>query len=311
MFSSANYLILPLIASAAVALDWLFGEPKRYHPLVGFGYLAAQLERRLNPQHRQTSTTQYYAGALGLTLLILPFFGLAYWLCELPYLGYVIHTLLLYFALGNKSLHQHARAVSNALHRDDRATAILATSYMVSRDSSAIEPVPATVESVLENGNDGVFGAIFWFLVAGGAGALAFRLINTMDAMWGYKNQRYYYFGWAAARLDDVMNYLPARITALTYALLGNTRSAIHCWKTQAPLWDSPNAGPVMSAGAGALHVKLGGAASYHGEWHARPILGAGDPPEMNDIERALQLVRHGVYLWLIVALFAEVIVYA
>lgn len=223
----------------------------------------------------------------------------------------MIDCALLYFAVGHKSLHEHARAVSNALHRDDNATAILATSYMVSRDSSAIEPVPATVESVLENGNDGVFGAIFWFLIAGGAGALAFRLINTMDAMWGYKNHRYNYFGWAAARLDDVVNYIPARLTALTYALLGNTRTAINCWKTQAPLWDSPNAGPVMSAGAGSLSVKLGGAARYHGEWHIRPILGAGSPPEINDIERALELVRHGVYLWLIVAMLVGVTAYA
>jgi adenosylcobinamide-phosphate synthase len=311
MFSYSNYLILPLLACCAVALDWIFGEPKRYHPLIGFGYLATRLEKILNPVCHQASPKQYFSGAFGLTVLILPFIALSYWLCHLPYLGYMIDCALLYFAVGHKSLHEHARAVSNALHRDDNATAILATSYMVSRDSSAIEPVPATVESVLENGNDGVFGAIFWFLIAGGAGALAFRLINTMDAMWGYKNHRYNYFGWAAARLDDVVNYIPARLTALTYALLGNTRTAINCWKTQAPLWDSPNAGPVMSAGAGSLSVKLGGAARYHGEWHLRPILGAGSPPEINDIERALELVRHGVYLWLIVAMLVGVTAYA
>jgi len=100
---------------------------------------------------------------------------------------------------------------------------------MVSRDSAAIEAVPATVESVLENGNDGVFGALFWFFIAGGAGALAFRLANTMDAMWGYKTPRYYYFGWAAARLDDVLDYIPARLTAIIYALLGHTRLALQC----------------------------------------------------------------------------------
>jgi adenosylcobinamide-phosphate synthase len=311
MFSYPNYLTLPLLACIAVALDCIFGEPKRYHPLVGFGYLATKLEKALNPQHRQASPKQYSLGVLGLTVLIVPFIGLAYWLCHLPFLGYVTNCALLYFALGHKSLHQHARAVSNALSHHDEAAAILATSYMVSRDSSAIEPVPATVESVLENGNDGVFGAIFWFFIAGGVGALAFRLINTMDAMWGYKNQRYYYFGWAAARLDDVINYIPARLTALTYALLGNTRTAIHCWKTQAPLWDSPNAGPVMSAGAGAMNVKLGGAARYHGEWHTRPILGTGNPPEISDIERALRLVRHGVYLWLMIALLTGIAAYA
>lgn len=139
----------------------------------------------------------------------------------------------------------------------------------------------------------------FGFLFAGGTGALLFRLANTMDAMWGYKTPRFFYFGWAAARFDDALNYIPARLTALTYALLGNTKLALRCWKSQAPTWDSPNAGPVMSSGAGALNVKLGGAARYFGEWHERPVLGAGNPPVLNDIERALALVRHGVYIWL------------
>jgi adenosylcobinamide-phosphate synthase len=130
-----------------------------------------------------------------------------------------------------------------------------------------------------------------------------------MDAMWGYKTPRFYYFGWAAARLDDVLDYVPARLTALTYATLGNTKLALNCWKTQAPLWDSPNAGPVMAAGAGALHVQLGGAARYQGEWHERPILGAGDLPIAGDIERALKLVRHGVYLWLLVMLVLTILI--
>ena len=119
--------------------------------------------------------------------------------------------------------------------------------------------------------------------------------------MWGYRNDRYIDFGWAAARLDDVLNYLPARLTALTYALLGNTRQALWCWRTQAPAWESPNAGPVMAAGAGALRVIIGGPARYAGEWYARPVLGAGQPPAVDDIERALGFVRGGVCLWLAV----------
>src|SRR5690606_17876304 len=95
----------------------------------------------------------------------------------------------------------------------------------------------------------------------------------------------------------------PARLVALTYALLGNTRVAVSCWRRQAPQWDSPNAGPVMAAGAGALNVQLGGAAIYHGELHERPLLGAGRPATADDIGRALRLVRQGVCLWLVVAL--------
>ena len=116
--------------------------------------------------------------------------------------------------------------------------------------------------------------------------------------MWGYKTPRYLKFGWAAARLDDVLNFIPARLTALSYALLGRTRSALACWRTQAAAWDSPNAGPVMAAGAGALGVQLGGAAVYHGRTEVRPPLGQGAAPHGADIARALSLVRHGAGLW-------------
>ncbi len=290
---------MPVIAIVAVILDFIFGEPRRYHPLVGFGWIVNQLEAWLNPSSKQNLSSQRLIGAFALVLLLTPFIIVAYLLCHITLTSIIANTLLLYFAIGHKSLHEHARAVSNALNNNDETLAKTAASYMVSRDSAAIEPIPATVESVLENGNDGVFGALFWFFIAGGTGALLFRLANTMDAMWGYKTPRFFYFGWAAARLDDVLDYIPARLTALTYAILGNTKLAFSCWKTQAPLWDSPNAGPVMSAGAGALNVKLGGAARYYDEWHERPVLGAGVAPVVYDIERALQLVKHGVYLWL------------
>jgi adenosylcobinamide-phosphate synthase len=290
---------MPVIAIVAMALDFALGEPRRYHPLVGFGFLANKLEATFNPKAKQDLPFQRFIGLIALIVLISPFIILAYWLCHQLITFFVANTLLLYFAIGHKSLHEHARAVSKALINNDQELAKTAASYMVSRDSSAIEPIPATVESVLENGNDGVFGALFWFFIAGGPGALLFRLANTMDAMWGYKSPRFIYFGWAAARFDDTLNYIPARLTALTYALLGNTKLALSCWKSQAPTWDSPNAGPVMSAGAGALNVKLGGAARYFGEWHERPTLGAGKPPVLTDIERALALVRHGVYIWL------------
>jgi adenosylcobinamide-phosphate synthase len=118
--------------------------------------------------------------------------------------------------------------------------------------------------------------------------------------MWGYRTARFERFGWAAAKIDDLLNYLPARLVALTYVLLGRTALALRCWRTQAPLWESPNAGPVMAAGAGALAVSLGGAAQYHGELHQRPALGAGPSPQARDIERALNLVNGGVLLWLV-----------
>ncbi len=308
MFSSSDYLILPIIACIAAGLDFVFGEPKRYHPLVGFGLLAKIIENKLNREKSWTQPFHRMAGLLGLLLLLTPFVLLALTLNQTPIVGTVTNVLFLYFALGHKSLHEHAYAVQNALNKSDIINAKTAASYMVSRDSAAIEPVPATIESILENGNDGVFGALFWLFVAGGTGALAFRLINTMDAMWGYKNKRYYYFGWAAARLDDAANYLPTRLTALTYAFLGHTKKALRCWRQQAPLWDSPNAGSVMASGAGALSIQLGGPACYQGEWHDRPILGTGKQAVASDIDRALKLVQLGVFGWLSIAAIVSTI---
>jgi adenosylcobinamide-phosphate synthase len=182
---------------------------------------------------------------------------------------------------------------------------------IVSRDTAGMQRqdvARAGVESVLENGNDAVFGALFWFALAGAPGALLYRLANTLDAMWGYRTPRYRCFGWAAARLDDALNFIPARLTALTYALLGNARAALRCWRQQAPAWDSPNAGPVMASGAGSLTVLLGGAANYHGVTEARPPLGAGNAPDAEDIARAIGLVQRGVWLWLALLLVAGII---
>ena len=291
-------MMLALTSLSAVLLDRFLGEPRRFHPLVGFGRLAAALERRCYGGDI-TPVARRVRGALAVVLLLVPFALTAAALAALPAVGTVVSVVALYFALGLRSLHDHARPVAEALRVGNEAEARARVSLMVSRDSAALDVTRAATESVLENGNDGVFGALFWFAIAGAPGAILYRLANTLDAMWGYRNDRYLHFGWAAARLDDVLNYLPARLTALTYAVLGRTRQALACWHSQAPDWDSPNAGPVMAAGAGALGVVIGGAARYAGEWHERPILGAGRAPVLDDIERALRLVRHGVWLWL------------
>ncbi|MGX2039370.1 adenosylcobinamide-phosphate synthase CbiB [Methylocaldum sp. MU1018] len=290
---------------AAVLLDRLLGEPRRFHPLVGFGRVAGTLEARWNPRHRSErhGAGAQLAGVATVLLLLIPATALAAWLASIPVFGVAFGVLTLYAALGFASLGEHAEAVQAALAAGDLAEARRRVGYMVSRDTSDMKPedvARAAVESVLENGNDAVFGALFWFALAGAPGAVLYRLANTLDAMWGYKSERFLRFGWAAARLDDGLNYLPARLAALTYALLGDARLALLCWRTQAGGWDSPNAGPVMAAGAGALRLALGGPARYRGEWHARPGLGQGPAPGAADIPRAVALVRRGVWLWLI-----------
>jgi adenosylcobinamide-phosphate synthase len=303
-----------LVTLAAVLLDALIGEPARWHPLVGFGRWAQYFERRLNADTTRSPLTQRLLGALAVTAAVGPWVLLVAVAGALPALHYWVAVAALYFALGHQSLRQHAQRVHKALEAGNLDEARVQVSYMVSRDTAKMDAravAAATVESVLENGNDAVFGALFWFVVAGAPGVLLFRLSNTLDAMWGYRTSRYLYFGWAAARFDDLLNFVPARLTALTYALIGSTRSALHCWRVQAPQWDSPNAGPVMAAGAGALGVGLGGGAYYHGEWEERPPLGLGAPPDAGSIRAALRLVRSGVVLWLLLVMAGELIAHA
>ena len=289
---------------AALLLDAVLGEPRRMHPLVAFGRLANRIENLLYRDRRT-------AGVFAWSLAVLPPVALAAWLSMAlaamsPWLGFAFEVAVLYLAVGLQSLGAHALPVASALegHELDRARA--AVGRMVSRDTAGLDErqvAAAATESVLENGNDAVFGALFWFAVLGAPGAVLFRLANTLDAMWGYRTPRHERFGWAAARIDDVLNYLPARLTAATYAACGHFGHALHCWRKQAPAWDSPNAGPVIAAGAGALGVTLGGAAPYHGTWEDRPLLGMGPPADADSIRRAMRLVRRSVVAWLGVAI--------
>jgi len=298
-------LAMPL----ALALDAVFGEPRRFHPLVGFGSLANAVERRLYADRRMPGIVAWAIAVLCPVALLCGWRAMSP-----PVVVFAMDVLVLYFALGRHSLGEHARPVAAALRDGDLPRARAAVGRMVSRDTDALDAThvaAAGTESVLENGHDAVFGALFWFIVFGAPGALLFRLANTLDAMWGYRTVRYERFGWAAARADDVLGYVPARLTALSYAAVGDAATALRCWRTQAPSWDSPNAGPVMASGAGALRVRLGGPAPYHGRWEDRPVLGDGESPEASSIVRALHLVDRAVVAWLAVVLLAGVAAHA
>ena len=299
-----------LILLAALGLDWLLGEPRRFHPLVGFGHLSGRLES-ICRDTAHTPAQLRLSGLFAAALLLLPITGISLLIVLQSFWGEAFSLLALYLALGHRSLYDHVRPIAVALAAGDEKAARELAGRIVSRDTETLDIACATTESVLENGNDAVFATLFWFVVAGAPGAILYRLANTLDAMWGYRNQRYQHFGWAAARLDDVLNYPPARLTALTYALLGKTRQALLCWKQQAPAWDSPNAGPVMASGAAALGIQLGGAARYQGEWHQRPALGLAEKPQANDIVRALRLVSQGVWLWVAIYILLTGIRYA
>lgn len=292
-----------IITTIALLLDHWLGEPRKWHPLVGFGWLVRKLEYRLLDQE-PSPTHLRWKGVAAVILLTVPFAWLAYLISEDNHFGTLFSVIALYLAVGAQSLAQHAQQVLDAIADGDIPLARKYVSWLVSRETDQLtshEIAAATAESTLENGNDAIFGAVFWFIVAGAPGAIMFRLINTLDAMWGYRNARFNQFGWAAAKLDDLVNWAPARLTALSYALVGNTRNALHCWWSQASVWKSPNAGPVMSSGAGALSIQLGGEACYHGKRETRPALGNGSKPDAQDIQRCITLLQRSEILWIAV----------
>jgi adenosylcobinamide-phosphate synthase len=297
-----------LVVAAALLADALLGEIRRAHPLVGFGRLAGRLERVLN-RRRYPGWLRRVLGAAALLLTVAPFVAMAAGLAAAPY-GWVFDIAVLYLALGLRSLADHARRVSRALAAGKLEAARVAVGMMVSRDVRALDRrrvAAGAVESVLENGSDAVFGALFWFAVAGAPGVVLYRLVNTLDAMWGYRTRRLAAFGWAAARLDDGLNWPVARLVVLTYAgVSGAPGRALRCAARQGRRTASPNAGRVMAAGAGALGVRLGGPGVYHGRMQWRPRFGVGRPADAGAIDGAVRLVLNGALVWIVIVCLLE-----
>jgi len=295
-----------LVLAAALLADALLGEPRRWHPLAWFGRVATRVERSWNAAGRSRRRA---GGMAALVLLVLPPALAAYGLGLVAH-DWVVELVVLYLAIGLNSLAAHGQVVARALERGDLDAARGAVGMMASRDTGSMDTrqvAAAATESVLENGSDAVFGAIFWFLLAGAPGVVVHRLVNTLDAMWGYRTERLAAFGWAAARLDDLLNWMPARLTVVTYALVSTAPlRALVCARRQGGRTESPNAGRVMAAGAGALGVRLGGPAVYHGRPRRRPRFGLGASPRAADIRRAWRLVRFGAVLWVLAVLLLE-----
>lgn len=298
-------MIAFLVIAFALLTDRIAGEPRRGHPLVLFGGLADWLRAVLT---RRGQGDSVLAGGVAVLLLLAAPLVVLLWCWWLLPAGVwlLLEVLGLYLAIALRSLQEHAKAVMRPLEAGQLNEARQALSMIVSRDTAGLDAeavAAATTESVLENGADAVFASLFWYLLAGLPGVIVHRLANTLDAMWGYRTPELNRFGRVAARLDDVLNYLPARLTALTYVLCGNAPNALRCWREQAEGWDSPNAGPVMAAGAGALAVRLGGPAPYHGAPRHRPALGHGGAASAETIGAAIRLVQRGVLLWMMLIL--------
>lgn len=266
-----------MIGALGVLADVLLGEPPaRLHPVVAFGSLMNTVERRIYADNRIAGALYTAVGAgVGVTSGLL-----------------VRRPLSTYFSVAARSLWDEATGIADALDAGDLAGARARLPALVGRDPTGLdekEIARAAVESVAENTVDAIVAPILWR-----SGTLTYRAINTMDAMVGHRSPLYARFGWSSARLDDIANWVPARVTAVLVVALRPSRGAeiVRAVRTDAPRHPSPNAGVVESAFAAALGLRLGGMNRYGERVELRPTLGTGRPPEGADIGRAVALSK-------------------
>ncbi|MET9590444.1 cobalamin biosynthesis protein [Streptomyces sp. NPDC006516] len=282
-------------AAAGLIGDLLLGDPRRGHPVAAFGRAAAGVESRLWRDHRGWGALHTLVCAGGATAAA----ALATRAVRnRPAAAVVLTAAATWSVVGGTSLGREARAVGGALAAGDVEAARERLPHLCGRDPQALDAqqmARAVVESVAENTSDAVVGALVWGALGGVPGLVAFRAVNTLDAMVGHRSPRYRRYGWASARLDDLAGWPGARLTAaLAVACGGRPREAVRAWRADADRHPSPNAGPVEAAFAGALGVRLGGTLAYGGRVEHRPVLNgeAGREVRVTDIERAARLSR-------------------
>ena len=278
---------------AGVALDAVLGDPRRGHPVAAFGRAASALEGRIYADSRARGAVFTAACVLGAA-------GLGAVAGRRGGAGTVLTAAATWAVLGGTSLAREGLAMADALEAGDVEAARRRLPHLCGRDPRTLDAKElsrATVESIAENASDAVVAPLFWGAVLGVPGLLGYRAVNTLDAMVGHRDDRYVNFGWAAARLDDVANWVPARVTGLLAAACapaagGSVTGAYTAFRRDGAAHPSPNAGRCEAAFAGALGVRLGGRNVYGDRVEWRPELGDGRPPEIRDIRRAVRLGR-------------------
>lgn len=301
---SSAEILLP----TAFLLDLLFGDPAWFpHPVRLIGRLADRLERLC----RRLTTNLYMAGLLTVVLVLAVTGGLTWGLlygsaAVNPWLGLLAGLYILYASLAARDLARHSMQVLRPLCANDLALARQQLAMIVGRDTEALDAqgvCRACVESVAENIVDGVTAPLFWAAIFGPLGAMVYKAVNTMDSMFGYKNEQYLKFGLVAARLDDLANFIPARLTAMLVVavafLLGyNGRQAWRIWHRDHNCHASPNSGHTEAAVAGALGLQLGGSSSYFGRIVNKPTMGdPGDACQPGHIGSAVRIMYGTVIL--------------
>ncbi len=318
MFEASALLLL-----IALVLDWKFGEPEILwsrlpHPVVLFGKAVSLADRRFNKKSDDRAA-KYKKGSIAVVLLIVfaLFCGIVLKTLVdlLGPLGWLVELFVVFVLLAQRSLFDHVNAVGVGLRENGLEGGRVAIAMIVGRDPALLDQsgmCRAAIESLAENFSDGVVAPAFWYLVFGLPGIIIYKMINTADSMIAYKNERYLWFGRTAAQIDDVANWLPARISAVLMAVgagfLNGTESfkkSLICALRDSSLHRSPNAGWPEAAMAGGLGIALGGPREYHEETVAQACLNGSGKRELvpSDIDRALEVfTRSCLALWLLFA---------
>ncbi|WP_112271196.1 cobalamin biosynthesis protein [Lentzea terrae] len=280
-----------------VAADAVFGDPRRFHPVAAFGSTASALEKRMHADS-EAAGVAYTAVLVGGTVaagVAVERLARRHWLAQTLTTG-----LATWAVLGGRSLAAEGTSMGHELSEGDVEAARSRLPNLCGRDASRLDTsglARATVESVAENTSDAVVAPLFWGAVFGVPGLLGYRASNTLDAMVGHKSPRYLRFGWASARLDDLLNLLPSRLAAVLTVggapvVGGSASQALETWRRDASAHPSPNAGQVEAAFAGALEIRLGGRTVYAHGVEERPVLGHGRNPDSGHVTRAVELSR-------------------
>lgn len=283
-----------MILCLALLLDALAGEPRWMwsrvpHPAVLMGRIIEWADDRFNYEDAQRPN-----GVLVCATLVVGALVVGIILSDLPF-GRIWELLVVAILVAHRSLIDHVQAVANAL-RLSEGDGRLMVSRIVGRDTNDMDGpavARAAIESAAENFSDGVVAPIFWYVLAGLPGILIYKIVNTADSMIGYRTPRHEEFGWAAARLDDILNWIPARLTALLFVIIGNTWAALPTIIKDARLHRSPNAGWPEAALAATLGVALAGPRSYAGELKTFPYVNADGKRELgpSEIDASVQLL--------------------
>ena len=291
---------------AGFLLDALLGDPRRIpHPIVAMGNAIAWLEPRLRAAFPDTPSGARRAGVVLVAVLCAGSFGATWCLIVVaglvhPLLGFAVETWLCYQALAACELRRQSMRVVRELTREGLPAARRAVGMIVGRDTEALDErgvLKAAVETVAENTADGVVGPLVYLIVGGAPLGMLYKAVNTMDSMVGYKNERYLDFGRAAARVDDVLGFIPARLAALCMIAAApaaglSAKGAWRIWRRDRFNHASPNSAQTESAMAGALGVELAGSAVYFGKLVEKPTMGdATRPIEREDVRRANRLM--------------------